>query len=48
MFYRRAIECVPPFTPSIERDLEEDEWDRIEQDRLLVNILDRMGDLILA
>ena len=48
MFYRRTIECVPPFAASIERDLEQNEWDRIEQDRVIVNLLDAMGDLILA
>ena len=48
MFYRRAIECVPPYSPSIERDLENNEWDRIEADRVIVGTLDKMGDLILA
>ena len=46
--YRRAIECVPPYSTSIERDLENNEWDRIESDRVIVGTLDKMGDLILA
>ena len=48
MFYRRAIESVPPYSPSIEKDLEENDWDRIEKDRVIVGILDQMGDLIMA
>ena len=47
-FYRRAIGGIPPFSTSIERDLEDNDFDRIEQDRVVVNILDKLGHLLNA
>ena len=45
-FYRRAIGGIPPFSTSIERDIEDNDWDRIEQDRVVVSVLDKLGKLL--
>ena len=47
-FYRRAIGGIPPFSTSIERDIEDNDWDRIEQDRVVVSVLDKLGNLLNA
>ena len=47
-FYRRAIGGIPPFSTSIERDIEDNDWDRIEQDRVVISVLDKLGNLLLA
>ena len=46
MFYKRAIECTPKYAASIERDFVDNEWERIEPDKQLVSILERLDDLI--
>ena len=45
MFYKRAIECIPPFSLTRERDLNNNEWDNLEPDQDLVKLLDQMGNL---
>lgn len=46
MFYKRAIEILPPFALTRERDLNNNEWDNIESDITLVKILNQLDNLV--